>query len=151
MPTEAIPDLDKTAKNSRGMIEYAAKITLLIPADPTKGNGALLVDIPNRGRPYAQALYNSPRDEPFEAGTFEVGTGFLQDQGFAVAAVQWELGQGVDLPSFADSGGQKRYVEGVGFAIARDAADFLARGVADSDGTRQLLRRTQNGSLEASE
>jgi hypothetical protein len=149
MPTEAIPDLDKSAKNSRGMIEYTANITLLIPADPTKGNGALLVDIPNRGRPYAQALYNSPRDEPFEAGTFEVGTGFLQDQGFAVAAVHWELGQGVDLPSFADSAGQKRYVEGVGFAIARDAADFLARGVADSDGTPNPLRGTIKRTLAA--
>ncbi len=29
------------------------------------GNGALLVDVPNRGHVYAQALYNSPREAPF--------------------------------------------------------------------------------------
>jgi hypothetical protein len=102
-PTEAIPDLDKAPRNAQGLVEYAAGISLIVPADPKSGNGVLLIDIPNRGRPYAQALYNSPRDEPFESGTFEVGTGFLQDQGFSVADVRWELGQGADLPSFTDS------------------------------------------------
>ena len=148
-PTEAIPDLDKAARNTRGLVEYAAKISLIIPADAKKGNGVLLVDIPNRGRPYAQALYNSPRDEPFEAGTFEVGTGFLQDRGFAVAAVHWELGQGAELPSFTDNAGQKRFVEGVGFAIVRDAADFLTRATADNTGTPNPLRGAIKRTLAA--
>jgi hypothetical protein len=149
LPTESIPDIDKVTKNARGMVAYAAKIGLIIPADPTSGNGALLVDIPNRGRPYAQALYNSPRDEPLQAGSFEVGTGFLQDQGFAVAAVHWELGRGAELPSFTDSVGQKRYVEGVGFAIVRDAADFFARAAADSEGTANPLRGAIKRTLAA--
>ena len=138
-PNEAIPDLDKAAKNARGLVEYSAKVSLIFPNNPTNGNGALLVDIPNRGRAYAQALYNSPRDEPFESGTFEVGTGFLQDRGFAVAEVQWELGQGADLPSFTDGTGKKRFVEGVGFAIVRDAADFLTHAAADGAGTQNPL------------
>jgi Alpha/beta hydrolase domain len=148
-PTEAIPDLDKAPTNARGLVEYAAKISLIIPADPVNGNGVLLIDIPNRGRPYAQALYNSPRDEPFESGTFEVGTGFLQDQGFAVAAVRWELGQGADLPSFTDSTGQKRFVEGVGFAIVRDTADFLSHATSDTAGTENPLRRAIKRTLAA--
>jgi hypothetical protein len=148
-PTEAIPDLDKVARNARGMVEYSAKITLIAPANPKDGNGVLLIDIPNRGRPYAQALYNSPRDEPFESGTFEVGTGFLQDQGFTTAAVRWELGQGADLPSFTDPSGQKRFVEGVGFAIVRDAADFLAHGTTDAAGTANPLRGAIKRTLAA--
>ena len=140
-PTEAIPDLDKAPRNARGLVDYAAKISLILPANPANGNGVLLVDIPNRGRPYAQALYNSPRDEPFESGTFEVGTGFLQDQGFSVAAVRWELGQGADLPSFTDSAGQKRFVEGVGFAIVRDAADFLTHSATDTIGNANPTRQ----------
>jgi len=40
--------------------------------------------------------------------------------------VYWELGQGADLPSLVDAEGKTRYVEGAGFAIVRDAADFLA-------------------------
>src|SRR6202000_1933 len=62
-PNEKIPDLDKAVKNDRGMVEYSAKISLMFPKNPKSGNGTLLVDIPNRGRVYAQALYNSPHDE----------------------------------------------------------------------------------------
>jgi hypothetical protein len=139
-PTEQIPDIDKATRNVTGQVEYSAKISLIFPKDPKRGNGTLLVDIPNRGRPYAQALYNSPRDEPFEAGTFEAGTGFLQDRGFSVAEVDWELGQGAELPSFTDESGRKRFVEGVGFAIVRDTADFLAHAGADTAGVANPLQ-----------
>src|SRR6188768_2466728 len=125
--TEPIPGLDKAARNERGRVEYAAKVTLIFPKDPRRGNGTLLVDVPNRGRAYAIALYNSPRGEPFQSGNLEQGTGFLQDRGFSVAEVTWELGQGAELPSFADAEGKRRFVEGAGFAIFRDAAVFLAR------------------------
>ena len=138
-PTEKIPDLDKAAKNAHGMVEYSAKISLMFPKNQKSGNGTLLVDIPNRGRVYAQALYNSPHDEPFESGTTEVGTGFLQDHGFAIAEVMWELGQGADLPTFEDASGKKHFVEGVGFAIVRDATDFLRNASADSLGTPNPL------------
>ena len=138
--TEKIPDIEKAPRNADGRVEYSAKISLIFPRNPKSGNGVLLVDIPNRGRPYAQALYNSPRDEPFEAGTTEVGTGFLQDRGFAVAEVQWELGKGADLPMFLDSSGQRRFVEGVGFAIVRDAADFLAHATSDKSGVVNPLQ-----------
>jgi hypothetical protein len=138
-PSEKIPDLDKAAKNTRGMVEYAAKFSLMFPKNPKAGNGTLLVDIPNRGRVYAQGLYDSPRDEPFESGTTDVGTGFLQDHGFAIAEVQWELGQGADLPTFTDSSEQKHFIEGVGFAIVRDATDFLKNAAADSAGTANPL------------
>lgn len=133
-PDEAIPGLDKAARNERGRVAYSARFILIRPADPKKGNGTLLVDVPNRGNAYAEALYNSPRGAPYQSGTLEQGTGFLQDHGFSVAEVYWELGQGAELPAFTD-GNTTRYVEGVGFAIMRDTADFLAHGSADSTGT----------------
>src|ERR1700742_1535336 len=139
-PDDAIPGIDKAARNERGRVPYSAKLVLIMPAAPLTGNGALLVDVPNRGRAYAQALYNSPRAAPFQSGTFEGGTGFLQDNGFSVAEVYWELGQGADLPSFADSDGKTRYVEGAGFAIVRDAADFLAHAATDAGGTPNPLK-----------
>src|SRR5207245_6744892 len=69
------------------------------------------------------------------------GTGFLEDRGVSLAEVQWELGKGVELPSFTGADGKTRYVEGAGFAIVRDAADFLARGAVDAAGTPDPLRR----------
>ena len=148
-PTEAIPDLDKVTRNAHGLIDYSANISLIFPKNPKSGNGALLVDIPNRGRAYGLALYNSPRDEPFEAGATDVGTGFLQDRGFALAEVQWELGQGAELPSFTDSSGQKRFVEGAGFAIVRDAADFLKNAAADTAYTPNPLQGAIKRALAA--
>jgi hypothetical protein len=138
-PQEAIPGIDRAARNDRGRVAYAARIILVMPEAGRAGNGALLVDVPNRGRAYAEALYNSPRDAPFLSGTLERGTGFLQDHGFTVAEVYWELGHDADLPSFVDADGKKRYVEGVGFAIVRDAADFLAHAAVDSAGTPNPL------------
>lgn len=138
-PTESIPGLDKATRNDRGRVEYSAKVTLIFPSDPRRGNGTLLVDVPNRGRAYAIALYNSPRGEPFQSGMVEQGNGFLQDRGFSVAEVSWELGQGAELPSFVD-GDKKRFVEGVGFAIFRDTAAFLARSNADTNPLRGSVK-----------
>jgi hypothetical protein len=96
--------------------------------------------VPNRGPAYAQALYNSPRDEPFVSGTFEHGIGFLEDYGYSIAEVYWELGKGAELPSFAGDDGRTQYVEGIGFAIMRDAADFLAHWSADAASTPNPLK-----------
>ncbi|TXM93860.1 hypothetical protein FV219_19110, partial [Methylobacterium sp. WL122] len=129
-----IPDLDKAGRNAAGKVEYGARIILFLPVDPAAGNGALLVDVPNRGKAYAHALYNSPRALPMASGNLDAGTGFLEDRGYRVAEVYWELGQGADLPSFTDAEGRRRFVEGVGFAIVRDAADFLAHAAGDAAG-----------------
>ena len=138
-PNEKIPGLDKAPLNAAGQVEYSTKLVLTMPSDRSKGNGALLVDVPNRGKAYANALYNSPRDEPFQSGTFEQGTGFLQDNGFSIAEVSWELGQGANLPSFIDAEGKRKYVEGAGFAIMRDAGIFLTHAAKDSTGNANPL------------
>ena len=91
------------------MVEYSARVILFMPATPGPGNGALLVDVPNRGNAYANSLYNSPRDLPSQSGNLEPGTVFLEDRGFAVAEVYWELGRGADLPSFTGADGKTRY------------------------------------------
>jgi len=137
--TEAIPDLDKPARNAKGMVEYEARIMLFMPANAEGSNGALLIDVPNRGHAYARALYNSPRGLPFQSGNLSQGTGFLEDNGFTFAEVYWELGKDADLPSFTGSDGKTRFVEGVGFAIVRDAADFLAHDASDASGTANPL------------
>ena len=142
-----IPDLDRATRNADGTVGYSARIILFIPADPAAGNGALLVDVPNRGHAYANALYNRPRARPSQSGDLEPGTGFLEDRGYAVAETYWELGRGADLPSFTDPDGKRRFVEGTGFAIVRDTADFLAHPAADKNGTPNPLAGTINRAL----
>jgi Recombinase/Alpha/beta hydrolase domain len=82
-------------------------------------------------------------------GTFEQGTGFLEDRGFSIAAVHWELGQGAEPPRFIDRDGNIRYVEGAGLAIVRDATDFLAHAAADSSGTPNPLKGAISRTLAA--
>ena len=138
-PGEQIPGIDRPPRNARGLVEYKAPFVLLAPGAKTRGNGALLVEIPNRGRPIAHHLYNSPREPFVTMGTFDRGNGFLQDHGFTVAMLQWELGQGIALPQFKDAAGKVLNVEGAGVAAIRDFADFLRNATADESGTRQPL------------
>ena len=44
-----IADIDKAPRNARGLVEATADVVLLRPADPLRGNGTLLIDVPNRG------------------------------------------------------------------------------------------------------
>ena len=134
---EAIPDLDKATRNSQGMVEYATRAILIMPVEA--GNGALLLDVPNRGRPISLSLFNSPHNVVVPFGSLDQGTGFLQDAGYTVAAVSWELGHGVELPTFKDAEGTTRYIESTAFAIIRDIADFLGSASADSAGTPNPL------------
>jgi Alpha/beta hydrolase domain len=124
-PTEAIPGLDKAPRNAAGLVEYHTPVTLIVPESPRAGNATLLVDVPNRGRAISLGLYNSPRTRPILVGSLDQGTGFLQNRGYSVAVVQWELGEGPTLPAFTDAAGKKLYAEGVGFAAVRDVTLFL--------------------------
>ena len=44
-----IVDLDKAPKNAQGRVEFSADLFILRPKDPSKGNGVIFLDIPNRG------------------------------------------------------------------------------------------------------
>ncbi len=127
-PSEKIPGLDKASRNAQGLVEYRTPITLLVPEKGT-GNGALLVDVPNRGRVLSHGMYNSPRARPIPIGSLDQGTGFVENRGFAIAVVHWELGEGPQFPIF-ESSGRTLYVEGVGFAAVRDVALFLRDATA---------------------
>lgn len=138
-PTERIAGLDRAPRNPRGLVEYSAPFVLIVPREKTSGNGTLLVDVPNRDRPVAHHLYNSPREAFLPVGSFEPGNRFLQDHGFSVAMLQWELGHGIALPQFADRDGVTRHVEGAGIAAIRDFADFLRNAEKDQAGTPNPL------------
>src|SRR5580692_7888650 len=44
-----ITDLEFAPCNARGMVEYAATVTIIKPADMAKASGVLLYFVPNRG------------------------------------------------------------------------------------------------------
>jgi hypothetical protein len=144
---EKIPSIDKIELNVRGHVQYATPITIIAPKDAASGNGALIFDVANRGSAIALALYNSPRGEFLPLGSFESGTGFLQDRGFTVVTAAWELGQKIELPHFTDPSGKVLYPEGIGLAAIRDVVDFLHHAAADETGAPNPLAGTINRTL----
>src|SRR5262249_29683452 len=82
-----IVDLDKAPRNAKGEVEFSADLYLLKPKDMSKGNGAVLFEVSNRGGKGILRLVNggNPADPKLE-----FGDGFLMRQGYTVAWVGWE-------------------------------------------------------------
>src|SRR5215813_8700137 len=82
-----IVDLDKAPRNSKGEVEFSADLYLLKPKDMSKGNGAVLFEVSNRGDRGILRLVNG--GNPADLAQ-EFGDGFLMRQGYTVAWVGWE-------------------------------------------------------------
>jgi hypothetical protein len=92
-----IADIDKAPRNPQGRVEATADVVLLRPADPLRGNGTLLVDVPNRGRKLAPQLFDDVGQQGANeaAKAADAGTGFLHAQGYTMAWIGWQA----DIPS----------------------------------------------------
>ena len=92
-----ITDLALAPRSPDGRVEAVADVVILRPADPTHGNGTLLLDVPNRGRKLAPQLFDdSPQPGANRADTSEdAGIGFLHRQGYTMVWVGWQA----DIPS----------------------------------------------------
>ena len=90
-----IVDIDKAPRNARGLVEYQADFLLLKPVDPSRGNGALVCDIVNRGTllipvalravTHGKAQAAAPNGEDPDSGL-----SFLAERGFTILAVGWQ-------------------------------------------------------------
>ena len=92
-----IADIDKAPRNAQGKVEATADVVLLRPVDPQRGNGTLLVDVPNRGTKLApQGFDDVAQPAASEASkAADAGIGFTQDQGYTMAWIGWQA----DIPS----------------------------------------------------
>jgi len=85
-----ITDLDRAPRNGAGLVECAADFYLLRPRDGARGNGTLLLDVPNRGRKLALAMFNSTLRAADPTTEEDFGNGFLMRHGYTVAWVGWQ-------------------------------------------------------------
>jgi len=86
-----IVDLDKAESLKHGTVEFSADVVILRPKDAARGNGTLLLEVPNRGRSRIVGLveggdWNAAADP---------GDGWLLRSGYAFAALGWQW----DAPS----------------------------------------------------
>jgi len=85
-----ITDLDRAPRDAAGRVRFAGDFYVLRPADPARGNGRLLLDLPNRGRKIALGLFNSAVRVPDPSSPEDFGNGFLMRHGWTVAWIGWQ-------------------------------------------------------------
>ena len=99
-----IVDLDLAPTDGNGLVRFEGDYALVAPRDPAAAD-KLLIDVPNRGRPLALAMFNAaPRAQAGDALAAELaeGDGWLFRRGFSVASIGWQWdvvgGYGLDAP-----------------------------------------------------
>jgi hypothetical protein len=90
-----IVDLDLAPRNGegdhRGEVCFTGDVYVLKPADPGKGNGTLLVEIPNRGGKASVVYFDRGARRTSDPTTLaDFGDGFLMRRGFTVVWVGWQ-------------------------------------------------------------
>ena len=85
-----ITDLARAPRNGSGHVESWADFCLLQPIDPSRASGCLLLDVVNRGRKMALALFNSAVRVPDPTEPADFGNGFLMRRGDTVAWIGWQ-------------------------------------------------------------
>ena len=84
-----ITDLERAPRNADGRVEFQGDFYLLKPVEAVRGNRRLLLDVGNRGRKLALAMFNSAVRVPDPTTAEDFGNGFLMRQGYSVAWTGW--------------------------------------------------------------
>jgi Alpha/beta hydrolase domain len=81
-----IVDLQNAVNLKNGEVEFSSDFVAVRPKDSSKGNGSMLLEVPNRGNAFIIALVDGgARDVVGDAGD-----GWLLRSGFTVASLGWQ-------------------------------------------------------------
>ncbi len=84
-----ITDLNLATTGSDGLVHFSGDLTLLQPFDPSAGNRALLLAVPNRGRRMLTHI-NIGQVPITPSAKIEPGDGFLFEEGWTIAWTGWQ-------------------------------------------------------------
>jgi hypothetical protein len=83
------PKSSAPPRDTAGRVRFSADATILAPREPERGNGKLLVDIPNRGNRLAMRFLNNA-GPAVPGAPIDPGDGFLMRHGYTVAWCGWQ-------------------------------------------------------------
>jgi len=86
-----IVDLDKAPRDAHGLVEFSADLYILKPKDLSRGNGAALFEIANRGGKSLLRFFNHARNSLDPSTEAEMGDSFLMEHGFTLVWVGWQF------------------------------------------------------------
>jgi hypothetical protein len=85
-----VTDIDKAPLDGRGRVAHSADFYLLKPKRPEKGNGALLLEVGNRGGKGLLSFFNLAAGSLDPSNEDNFGDGFLLERGFSLLWVGWQ-------------------------------------------------------------
>ena len=91
LPANAgIIDLDKADRGPDGYVHYKADLFILKPADLSKGNGAILYDVNNRGNKLALRFFSGAPMKNDPQTIEDSGDGYLFREGYTLVWSGWD-------------------------------------------------------------
>ncbi|HWG78097.1 MAG TPA: hypothetical protein VN660_15065, partial [Steroidobacteraceae bacterium] len=87
-----IQDLELAPTNRDGRVEYSMDVVILKPMDESRGDHAILYEVPNRGRFATQRMFNIGASATSPAAV--AGDGYLERLGLTLVWGGWQA----DLP-----------------------------------------------------
>jgi hypothetical protein len=85
-----IADLDQAPRNAQGRVEAVADVVIMSPVDPARGNGAVLLEAPNRGNRLMLMLFSEAVPGKPATSAEAAGNGFLFREGYTLVWVGWQ-------------------------------------------------------------
>ena len=86
-----IADIDRAPRNAAGKLEFSSDFFLIKPKQITKGNGAVLYEVSNRGGKGMLGFFNHATGSLDPSSAADMGDGFLMKQGFTLLWVGWQF------------------------------------------------------------
>jgi hypothetical protein len=87
----AIADVALAPTNANGRVEFASDLLFFRPKDARQARGAVFVEVVNRGRDQSLAIMSGAQQSSLSPDSWNLGDGFLLEQGFAVAFLGWQF------------------------------------------------------------
>ena len=86
-----IADLDHAPRNAAGKVEFSSDVLFFRPKDARRARGTVFVEVVNRGRDQSLAILSGAQQRDLSPESWNLGDGFLLEQGFAVAFLGWQF------------------------------------------------------------
>jgi hypothetical protein len=86
-----IADIDRAPRNAAGRVEFSSDLLFFRPKDAARARGTVFLEVVNRGRDQSLALMSGARQRDLSPESWDLGDGFLLQQGFAVAFLGWQF------------------------------------------------------------